>query len=233
MIDARLATAQFGNDLLGALLHARDSEGAPMSIQQVHDEILTFFLAGHETAAVALTWTAYLLAQHPEVQENVRKELMSVTDFGSVRVEHYPQLRYLTATVKESMRLYPPVWSLGRQAVKAGILGVNPVTKGTDVWVCIHRLHRDPRWHAQPDEFRPSRWIEDTSPRAFTYLPFGIGPRMCIGQHFAMIEIVLGLATILKQFGFEAATRTPAQVNPWITLRPRHPVQLHLLRAAH
>jgi cytochrome P450 len=231
IIEARRASSQFGDDLLGALLGARDSEGVSMSNEQVHDEILTLFLAGHETAALALTWTAYLLARHARVQENAQNELVAVIKDGRVSGEHFGQLRYLTAVVKEAMRLYPPVWSLGRQAVKRGALGANAVSEGTELWLCIHRLHRDPRWYPQPDEFRPERWLDQEPKGAFMYLPFGIGPRMCIGQHFAMMEIVLGLAVILRQFGFEDASSKTAEVNPWVTLRPKRPIQLRLLPA--
>lgn len=231
VMEARRGSSQLGDDLLGALLGARDSDGVPMSDEQVHDEILTFFLAGHETAALALTWTAYLLARHPPVQENAQKELVRVIGDGEVKAEHYGHLRYLTAVVKEAMRLYPPVWSLGRQAIKAGALGASPVLEGTELWLCIHRLHRDPRWYPQPDEFRPERWLDEQPKRAFTYLPFGIGPRICIGQHFAMMETVLGLATILRQFRFGDASSRHAEVNPWITLRPRQPIRLYLLPA--
>ena len=231
VIKERRESLQLGGDLLGALLGARDSDGKSMSNEQVHDEILTFFLAGHETAALALTWTAYLLAGHPEMQERAHAELAAITEDGTVKAEHYGQLRYLTAVVKEAMRLYPPVWSLGRQAVKAGALGANPVLEGTELWLCIHRLHRDPRWYPQPDEFRPERWLDQEPKGAFTYLPFGIGPRVCIGQHFAMMETVLGLATILRQFRFGDACSKPAEVNPWITLRPKQPIRLRLLPA--
>jgi cytochrome P450 len=231
VIDARRASGSVGEDLLGALLSARDAEGKPMADQQLHDEILTFFLAGHETAALALTWTAYLLAVHPEVQENAQEELVTVTKGESVKAEHYGQLRYLTAVVKEAMRLYPPVWSLGRQAVKAGTLGTHAVSEGTDLWLCIHHLHRDARWYSQPNEFRPERWLKEEPQRAFTYLPFGIGPRLCMGQHFAMMETVLGLATMLRQFRWADACGQPPEVNPWITLRPKQRIQLRLLPA--
>lgn len=231
IIKERRASPHPGDDLLGALLCARDTDGVPMSNEQVHDEILTFFLAGHETAALALTWTAYLLAKDPVVQEKAQNELATVTEDGLVKAEHYGRLRYLTAVVKEAMRLYPPVWSLGRQAVKAGALGTNPVLEGTELWFCIHRLHRDPRWYSQPDEFRPERWLDQEPKQAFTYLPFGIGPRVCIGQHFATMEAVLGLATILGQFRFGDETSTQVEVNSWITLRPKHPIRLRLLPA--
>jgi cytochrome P450 len=231
LIEKRRASLDLGNDLLSDLLAARDTDGVPMSNEQVHDEILTFFLAGHETAALALTWSAYLLARHPDVQEKAQAELDIVIDDGNVNAEHYGQLRYLTAVVKEAMRLYPPVWSLGRKALKVGAVGRFTVSEGTDLWLCIHRLHRDPRWYPRPDEFRPERWLGEEPKRAFTYIPFGVGPRVCIGQHFAMMETVLGLATILKRFRLADACCKPIEVSPWITLRPKQSIRLRLLRA--
>jgi cytochrome P450 len=227
-IRARRDTGEAGIDLLGSLLRARDSDGDPMSDEQLHDEILTFFLAGHETAALSLTWAAYLLATHPETQEQAAKEIFVVTEGGEIRAEHYPQLRFVTAVVKEALRLYPPVWSLGRKTTKDGTLGSLPVPKGTDLWLCLHRLHRDPRWYFEPERFSPQRWLGNQVQRPFTYAPFGIGPRVCIGQHFAMAETVLGLASMLRQFRFSLVSSAPAEVNAWISLRPKERIELRV-----
>jgi cytochrome P450 len=191
IIETRRTSSEFGDDLLGALMNARDAEGTSMSNEQLHDEILTFFLAGHETAALALTWSVYLLATSPKIQELAVQEITGVTENHSVTVGHYGQLRYLAAVVKEAMRLYPPVWTLGRQALGHAKLGEIPVPEGTEVWMCIHALQRDSRWYAHPDECRPERWLDSEPQQPFTYMPFGAGPRVCIGQHFAMMEAVL------------------------------------------
>ena len=228
IIGARRNCAEAGNDLLGSLLSARDSDGCSMSDEQLHDEILTFFLAGHETAALSLTWATYLLATHPEMQERAADEVFTVTGGADVQVEHYPLLHFVTAVTKEALRLYPPVWSLGRVATKDGALGSLLIAKGTDVWLCLHRLHRDPRWYPEPEQFRPERWLRNETQRRFTYAPFGIGPRVCIGQHFAMAETVLGLASMLRQFRFSPTCSVPAEVNAWISLRPKESIQLRL-----
>lgn len=128
--------------------------------------------------------------------------MFTVTAGGDVRAAHYPHLRFVTAVVKEALRLYPPVWSLGRVATKGSALGSLPVVKGTDIWLCLHRLHRDPRWYPEPERFRPERWLGNQAQRRFTYVPFGVGPRICVGQHFAMAETVLGLASMLRRFSF-------------------------------
>ncbi|WP_245632293.1 cytochrome P450 [Edaphobacter aggregans] len=227
-VRARRDSGEPGIDLLGSLLRARDSDGHSMSDEQLHDEIMTFFLAGHETAALSLTWAAYLLATHPETQEQAAKEISVVTEGGEIRAEHYPQLRFVTAVAKEALRLYPPVWSLGRKTTKHGSLGSLPVSKGTDLWLCLHRLHRDPRWYPEPERFSPQRWLGNQLQRRFTYAPFGIGPRVCIGQHFAMAETVLGLASMLRQFRFLLVSSAPAEVNAWISLRPKERIELRV-----
>jgi cytochrome P450 len=228
IIGERRSRAEAGDDLLGSLLSAHDSDGYTMSDEQLHDEILTLFLAGHETAALSLTWAAYLVATHPEIQERAAEEVFTVTAGGDLRAEHYPHLRILTAVAKEALRLYPPVWSLGRVATKDSALGSLPVVKGTDLWLCLHRLHRDPRWYPEPERFRPERWLGNQAQRRFTYAPFGVGPRVCIGQHFAMAETVLGLASMLRRFSFSPTSSVPPEVNAWISIRPRKSIELRL-----
>jgi cytochrome P450 len=137
-------------------------------------------------------------------------------------------LRYVTAVAKEALRLYPPVWSLGRVATKDSTLGSLPVVKGTDLWLCLHRLHRDPRWYPEPERFRPERWLGNQVQRPFTYAPFGVGPRVCIGQHFAMAETVLGLASMLRRFSFSPTSSIAPEVNAWISLRPKESIKLRL-----
>jgi cytochrome P450 len=228
IIGERRSCAEARNDLLGSLLSAHDSDGYTMSAEQLHDEILTLFLAGHETAALSLTWGAYLVATHPEIQERAAEEVFTVTGGGDLRAEHYPHLRFVNAVVKEALRLYPPVWSLGRVATKDSALGSLPVVKGTDIWLCLHRLHRDPRWYPEPERFRPERWLGNQAQRRFTYAPFGVGPRVCIGQHFAMAETIFGLASMLRRFSFSPTSSLPAEVNAWISLRPRKSIKLRL-----
>jgi cytochrome P450 len=227
-IVARRTSDEAGDDLLGSLLTSRHSDGYTMSDEQLHDEVLTFFLTCHETAALSLTWATYLLATHPEIQERAAEEVFAVTEGGEFHAEHYPLLRFVTAVVKEALRLYPPVWSLGREATKDGPLGSLPIPKGTDLWLCLHRLHRDPRWYSEPERFSPERWLGNQLQRRFTYAPFGIGPRVCIGQHFAMTETVIGLAAILGRFRLSLASSAPATVDAWISLRPKERIELRV-----
>ncbi len=218
-----------GGDLLDALLQARDPLGRGMPDRQIHDEIMTFFLAGHETAAVTLTWACYLLARHPELQERVRAEVGAIAAHRLASAD-YAQLRFTTAVVKEALRLYPPVWSIGRKTNAATSLDGRPVPEGTDVWLCIYRTQRDARWFAQPDRFVPDRWLNDPPPKPYTYLPFGFGPRVCIGQHFAMIETVLALAALCSRFRLLETQSQPVEPSAWITLRPARRVLLKAMR---
>lgn len=216
------------SDLLDVLMHASTTDGYSMSDEQLRDEILTFFLAGHETAALGLTWALHLLSQHPAVQQKVTDEVTALLKDGNSLAESFAKLPWTTAVVKEALRLYPPVWSMGRRAVAKTELAGTPVENGTDIWICVYQLHRDPRWYAAPHSFEPERWIDAPAPRSFTYLPFGIGPRVCIGQHFAMMESIIGLAAILSRFQVEATTKAPPELSAWITLRPKSPIRLRL-----
>jgi len=229
-IRRRRTSSEVKSDLLAALLASRDADGQSMSDQQIHDEILTFFLAGHETAALGLTWALYLLSAHLDIQDRVIEEVRSITQGGQVTADAYPKLRWTIAVVKEAMRLYPPVWSMGREAIVDTTLGGHRIAKGTDIWICLYRLHRDARWFADPDVFLPERWLGESSQKPFTYIPFGIGQRVCIGQHFAMMESVLGLAAMLSEVRFTPKEPQSVSLSAWITLRPRSPIELKISR---
>jgi len=229
LIADRRASRQLRPDLLGVLLSVQDEDGTTMSDQQIHDEILTMFLAGHETSALSLSWAIHLLASHPEVQQKAADEVAAVTSGRPIRAADYPRLHYLKAIVEETMRLYPSVWSLGRNVEQNTELDGNPIAKGTHVWLCIYHMHRDVRWFPEPDRFLPERWLEVAPSKRFCYLPFGAGPRMCIGQHFAMAEAVLALASILQEF--RLSDSDGGGMEAWITLRPKDGVKVMIERA--
>ena len=230
IILERRQTGGHDHDLLGSLIKARDSQGMVMSDQQIHDEILTFFLAGHETTALALTWAFYLLASHGDHQKLLREEAQSRLGRADDRAEDYAQLRLVGAALKETLRLYPPVWSTGRKVAVDTTLGGRSLARGLDIWICLHRLHRDPRWYADPNRFDPARWSEHPK-QPFTYLPFGLGARVCIGRNFATAESVLGLAAVLSEFRVELASKEEVKPSAWITLRPSRPIHLRITRA--
>jgi len=220
-------------DLLSLLIRARDEEGGGMSDAQVRDEALTLFLAGHETTALALTYSLYLLAKHPDRQARLREELTRVLGGRSATLGDLEGLRYTEAVVLESMRLYPPAWGLGRMALEPVEIGGFAFPKGAEFVMSPWVVHRDPQNFPDPEAFKPERWEGDLARRLprFTYFPFGGGPRVCIGNRFAMMEAKLVLAGALRRFRFELAPDTQLTLFPSATLRPRHGLRLQLSSA--
>lgn len=218
------------DDLLAMLLAAQDEDGARMTDQQVRDEVLILFLAGHETTALALSWTFHLLSQHPEVEATLVEELDAVLAGRDPTVEDLPRLRYTERVVQESLRLYPPAWSLGREALEPFEMGGHSFEKGAWIWVLPWTMHRDPRFFPDPLAFRPERWEDGLAKRLprGAYLPFGAGPRICIGNQFAMMEAVLLLATIAQRFSLRAVTPPEVIPEPSITLRFKHGIRVRL-----
>lgn len=210
-------------DLLSLLLHARDeNDGAGMDDKQLRDEAMTLFLAGHETTALVLSWTWYLMAQHPEVEQKLWTELDEVLAGRTPTVDDWPKLKFTEMIALESMRLYPPAYLIGREATVDCAIGGYAVPRGMTLLMPQWVVQRDPRFYDEPNRFRPERWGEERikSLPKFAYFPFGGGPRVCIGQQFAMMELVLILATIAQKFRFRmqpGATVTPL---PKFTLRP-------------
>ncbi len=232
MIARRREADQPGDDLLGLLLQARDEEGQGMSDHQLRDEVLTLFLAGHETTANALTWTLYLLGEHPEAMARLQAELDRVLDGRPPRPEDLPELTYTRQVLTESMRLYPPAWMIGRRATSDLVLGGYGIPRGATILMSQWVVHRDPRWHAQPERFRPERWAEPAAGELpkYAYFPFGGGPRRCIGEAFAWMEGILILATIARRWSPSLVPGHPVEPQPLITLRPRHGMQMRLAR---
>lgn len=210
-------------DLLSTLLRARDDDGSPMNDAQLRDEVLILLLAGHETTALLLTWTWTLLSDAPAVSERLRREIDGVLGGRPIGIEDMPKLPFLEAVLLEAMRLRPPAWSVGREAIEEVELGGVTIPRGTQVWMFAWQQHRDPRYFEQPLQFRPERWLDGLQrrlPRA-AYVPFGGGPRLCIGANFAMVEASIILGTIVQRWSLDI----PAGVRPRpdfsLTLRPK------------
>jgi cytochrome P450 len=223
IIAARRASGEDRGDLLSTLLHARDADdGSRMTDRQVRDEIMTLFLAGHETTAVSLSWTWYLLARHPEVEARLLDELRGVLGGRRPAVADLPRLRYTEMVVTESMRLYPPVYSLTRRVAEPCEVGGHAIAPETVLVMSQWVVHRDPRWYDEPEAFQPDRWEHDLLKRLprYAYFPFGGGPRLCIGNSFALMEATLLLAAIAQRFRFRLAPGAAVRPMLSVTLRP-------------
>jgi cytochrome P450 len=221
-------------DLLSILLRARDEEGdgGRMTDQQVRDEVMTLLLAGHETTANALSWTWYLLAQNPEAADRLAAEASEVLGGRPATAADLSQLPYAERVVLESMRLYPPVYAYGREAVQdTEVMGYR-IPKGWTVVMSQWVIHRDPRFFADPERFDPDRWADGLAQRLprYAYFPFGGGPRVCIGSAFAQLEAVLILATLAREYHFTLDPAHPVEVNAAVTLRPRNGIRAPLKR---
>jgi cytochrome P450 len=234
IIEQRRASGQMSGDLLSVFLQAHDDEGVGMTDRQLHDEIMTLFLAGHETTANVLSWTWFLLGENPEVEEKLFGELNRVLRGRVPTPADLQQLVFTDMVLRESMRLYPPVWVIGRRALAPFRLGEYELPGETNVLISQLILHRDARYFPEPLRFNPDRW-SPSDPRAaslprFAYFPFGGGPRVCIGAGFAMMEAVLLLATIAQQFRIQIAPGQKVSMQPTVTLRPRHGIPVTLKR---
>ncbi len=210
-------------DLLSMLMLARYEDGSQMDDQQLRDEVMTFLLAGHETTALALSWTWYLLSQNPHVEHRLHEELDRVLEERAATPSDLSSLVYCERVIKEAMRLYPPAWSMSRSAIKDFELNGFRVPAGTNVVMSPWLMHRDPRFFPDPEKFDPDRWSREEARRLprFAYFPFGGGPRQCIGASFAMMETVLLLATIAKRFRMGRAEGHAVTPAPSFTLRPK------------
>jgi cytochrome P450 len=208
-------------DLLSMLLLARDEHGVGMPERQIRDEVMTLLLAGHETTALALSWAFLQLDRNPEARERLAAELSTVLGDGPASPADVPGLPYAQAIVNETLRLYPPAYVTGREAVRDTTIAGTRIPKRHIVLISMYTTHRDPRFFQDPDAFRPERWLDRLDKRLprGAFIPFGLGSRKCVGASFAMMEATLLLATIARRWRFELA---PAEIGtqPSITLRP-------------
>lgn len=228
------ATGDFGDDLLGMLMEATEepeSGGASsgMNDRQLRDEIITMILAGHETTANLLSWTFHLLSKHPDIERRVRDEALLV--LGSDRdpvLEDVKALELTRRVLDEALRLYPPAWVFERQAVVADKLGDYDIAPGAIVGLCPYVLHRHPDHWENPEGFDPDRFLPERSEKRprYAYLPFGGGPRTCVGNHFAMMEAQILLAMIVRDHCLELEPSHPIVLDPSITLRPKHGIKV-------
>lgn len=227
VIHRVIAARQDGDsraDLIAMLLAARDPENpneGGMGTRQIRDEAMTIFLAGHETTANAMAWTWHLLGTSPEVEARLHDELRRVLDGRTPAMDDVPKLEWTRAIISESMRLFPPAWTMGRRVLQDHVLGDHTIEKDALVILSQWVVHRDPRWWPQPDSFMPERWLSPSDRPKYAYFPFGGGSRVCIGEAFAWTEAILLLATIAQRWRFVRGEQPAPTREPRITLRPK------------
>jgi cytochrome P450 len=217
-------------DLLGMLISARDRKtDESMSEKQLVDEVLTLIVAGHETTASALNWLWYLLATHPHVEARMHQELDAWNEF-SADVNSILQLHYTRQVIEETLRLYPPGWLLTRRTINADIIGGHAVDANTDVFVSPYLVHRHPDYWEKPQTFDPDRFspAQKSGRNRFCYLPFALGPRACIGEHFAMIEMITHTALIARKFRLRYLRDVPVKMECQVNLRPKNSIMMTL-----
>jgi cytochrome P450 len=233
IIGERRAGGEDRGDLLSMLVAAQDADdGTRMTPKQLRDEVMTLFLAGHETTAVTLSWAWYLLARDPEVTARLEAELREVLGGRPPTVADLPRLTHTAGIVSEALRLFPPAYALGRQAVVASEVGGYPLARGDIVLAPAWVVHRDARWFDKPDEFRPERWDGDLARRLprFAYFPFGGGPRQCIGNAFALMEAALILAAVAQRVRLALVPGQRITPTPYVTLRPEPGLRMRVTR---
>jgi cytochrome P450 len=232
ILEAR-QTPGNGDDLLSHLMNARDPEtGRSMNTIDVRNNLMTFITAGHETTALALTWTLYLLSLNPEIEERVRDEIAAVTGGGLVRPSHIEELTYTNQVIQESMRLYPPAALIAREARKDIVLDDEQIRTGSTVYVPVYAVHRHEKLWSEPDRFDPSRFEPEAAKTIdrFCYLPFGAGPRTCIGQNFAQAEAIAVMASLLRSFRLTLRPGHRPEPRLRVTLRPAGGMPMRLQR---
>lgn len=232
LIEERRAADESSDDLLGALLRAEDDEGTSLSDETIRDEIATVLLGGHDTTALAMTYTIYLLATHERTSSRVRTELDDVLGGAPPSVTDVGELPVLENAIREAMRIYPPAYTLFREAVEPVEIGGFAVPEGTTLALPQWVVHRDDRWFDEPDAFRPDRWATESAADrpTYAYFPFAGGPRRCIGMEFGLREITVVLATVLQDVEFTVTMDEPLSFSPALTLQPEDGVTVQVER---
>jgi len=228
IIEERRTSGVDQGDLLSMLLAAHDEDGSQMTDRQLRDEVMTLFLAGHETTALTLSWAWYLIARNPEVEQKFHEELDQVLGGRLPVAADMPRLKYTEMIAKESMRLYPPAYGVGREAIEDCEIGGFRIPRGSQLFMFQWVTQRDPRFFPDAEQFKPERWTEEftNSLPKYAYFPFGGGPRVCIGSYFAMMEIVLLMATIGQRFRFSVGQEKPVELLPAMSLRPKNGINV-------
>ena len=212
-------------DLLFVLLSHFDSE---LDFLQIRDEILTFLVAGHETSSLGMTWTLHLLAHHPEIQEKLYQEVKNLNEFEDLDFMNFSNLKYTSQVIKESMRIYPPIWNVVRKAKAKDEVGGFEIEEGYQLMNSIFEIHHHPDYWKNPELFEPDRFEDYNFKHKFQYLPFGGGPRFCIGNNFALFEMIILTVQFVRKYKIAPLSPRHVEFNPLLTLRPNQAVNVQL-----
>ena len=226
--------SESNNDLLSMLIEARDEDtGEAMSDVQLRDELLTIYVAGHETSGYAISWSVYNICKHPEAYQKVKDELNEVMKNGVLTMENFGQLKYLRAVIDESLRLYPTAYIVGRESKEKDDINGLEIPKDIMTLISVYHLHRNPKYWKQPNNFVPERFLDKAHPLANSeaYFPFGAGPRMCIGFYFAIMEITVVLANLFYHFDIKLVENQQIEFEPLVTLKPKFGMQVEITHA--
>jgi len=222
---------ELGNDLLSMLMEARDADtNEGMSDKQLRDELLTIYVAGHETSGYALAWSMYNLCKHKGVYQKAKQEVQEVMKDGTLTIDSYKQLTYIKAVIDETLRLYPTAYIIGRESKENDEVNGIEIPKDTVTMISVYHLHRNPKYWQHPDAFLPERFEgkNNTLFNSEAYYPFGGGPRMCIGFYFATMEITIVLAQLLYHFDFQLDETHKVEFEPLVTLKPKYGIKLQI-----
>ena len=229
IIENRRKSTNTYNDLLQMLMEAKDEDtGEQMSDRQLRDECMTIFLAGHETTALALTWLWYIIDQNPAEIDKLRAEAETVLQGRDPEMGDVMKLEYTRMAIEETMRLYPPAWVIGRRNLEADTIGGFHIPAPTNILMPVYQMHRDPDIWDNPEEFDPERFQKDKikEKHRFAYFPFGGGPRLCIGNNFALMEMQVVVAMLVTRFRFTLVPGHPVVLDPLVTLRAKHGMRM-------
>jgi cytochrome P450 len=233
IIDKRRQSKEHYDDLLAMLMEAKDEDtGEMMSNEQILDEVVTIFLAGHETTAVALSWLFHCVEENPEVEAKLLEEAQTVLNGNVPQLDDLRSLDYTRMVIDETMRLYPPAWVIGRQALDDDEIDGYHIPKGINMLIPVYIIHRDKRYWDEPDTFIPERFSKEKakSYHKFLYFPFGGGPRLCIGNNFALMEMQLIVPMILQRYQLRKPKGFQFKQDPLITMRPEPEMLMQVYR---
>lgn len=227
IIENRRKSKEEHQDLLSLLMNSKDEEtGRFMDDEQLRDEVMTIFLAGHETSANALAYFLYLMDKNPEVFKKLKEEVDQVTGGESIKARHLHNMKYMQQCINETLRLYPPAWIIGRRPLEDDQLGEYQLPKTYQALICTYTMHRNPKYWEKPEEFNPERFSEENIKKIpkGAYMPFGGGARLCIGNNFAMYEMQIVIANLLKSFELKLKENYQLDLVAHITMRPKNPI---------